>query len=374
MHEAIDYNALSWVRNELGGTLNQARVLLEEYAAETSNKSLLQQCATQLHEALGPLQMVDLKGAVMLTSEMEEVVADLLQDAIGQPDTALEFLMQGFLQLPDYISSLRPGRKGRPQLLLPLINSLRATRGEQPLEQAAMFSPNLSARVPASVFDVRAKPVCEDIPVMARSSRVRFQSGLLEWYRNADDEAGLITLVDVLDHLQKNAASEPVARIWWVGAAIAEALRDGSLEVTVETKQLFGHLDRQIKRLMDAGEDVFDDVLSDDLMKRLLFQAAHVHPESNKIREVRETYDIKPMSADDGQNDADGDLIACNDEMIEAVAATLRIDIGQIKDALDQFKHRESGDSRLLESAADGLHAVANTLGAAQIAAVIFFF
>ena len=363
MHEAIDYNALSWVRTELGDTLNQARVLLEEYAADTSNKSLMQQCATKLHEALGPLQMVGLKGAVLMTSEMEEVVADLLQDAIGQPDTALEFLMQGFLQLPDYLSSLRSGRKDRPQLLLPLINSLRATRGEQPLELAAMFSPNLSARVPVSVFDVRAKPVCEDIPAMARSSRVRFQSGLLEWYRNADGESGLATLVDVLDHLQKNAASEPVARIWWVGSAIAEALRVGALEVTVETKQLFGHLDRQIKRLMDAGEEVFDDVLSDDLMKRLLFQAVHVNPESDKIREVRETYDIKLMSAGDGQDDSNDDLIACNDEMIEAVAATLRVDVGQIKDTLDQYKQMESGDSRLLESAADGLHAVANTLG-----------
>jgi len=126
---------------------------------------------------------------------------------------------------------------------------------------------------------------------------------------------------------------------------------------------LFGHLDRQIKRLMDAGEAVFDDVLSDDLMKRLLFQATHVNPESDKIREVRETYDIKQMSAGDGQDDSNDDLIACNDEMIEAVAATLRVDIGQIKDTLDQYKQMEGGDSRLLESTADGLHAVANTLG-----------
>ena len=362
MHEAIDYNALSWVRSELRDTLNQARVQLEEYATDYENRSLLQQCATQLHETLGPLHMVGLKGAVLLTSEMEEVVTDLFQDVMDQPDTALEFLMQGFLQLPNYLDSLRTGRTDRPELLLPLINSLRATRGEQPIEQADMFSPNLSARVPVAVFDVRARHACGDMPAMARSARVRFQSGLLEWYRSSDGETGLSTLIEVLDHLQKNAASEPVARIWWVASAIAEALLDGSLGVTVETKQLFGQLDRQIKRLMDAGEEAFDDVLSDDLMKRLLFQAVHVRPESSKIREIWETYNIKPMPVDGEQCGTVDGLIACNDEMVEAVAATLRVDIVQIKDTLDQHKQGDD-DLRLLGSAADGLHAMANTLG-----------
>ena len=159
-------------------------------------------------------------------------------------------------------------------MLLPLINSLRATRGAPPLRQTDIFTPNLSVRVPTSIFDVRAEPVRQDVSSMARAARIRFQSGLLEWYRNAEGNAGLQTLIDVLEHLQQCAASEPVARIWWVGAAVAEALRDGLLETSAETKQLFGQLDRQIKRLIDAGEAVFDDVLSDDLMKKLLFRVA----------------------------------------------------------------------------------------------------
>ena len=68
MHEAIDYNALGWIREELGETLNQARLQLEDYAADTANESLLQCCATQLHEALGPLQMAGVKGAVLLAT------------------------------------------------------------------------------------------------------------------------------------------------------------------------------------------------------------------------------------------------------------------------------------------------------------------
>ena len=293
MHEAIDYNALGWVRKELGETLRQARLQLEEFAADTSNKLLLQHCATQLHEAFGPLQMVNIKGAVLLVTEMESVVADLQLGTVVETETAMELLMQSFLQLPDYLSSIRSGREERPEILLHLVNSLRATRGEQPLQQSDIFSPDLHVRVPAAVFDVRAKPASLDIPSMARAARIRFQSGLLEWYRNIDGNSGLKTLVEVLEHLQQCAGCEPAARIWLVGAGLAEALRDGLLETTVETKQLFGQLDRQIKRLMDSGEAVFDDLLSDDLMKNQVYRLAQVTADSERISLIRETYGIK---------------------------------------------------------------------------------
>ena len=211
MDEAIDYNALGWVRQELDETLKLARIQLEEYAAGAENKTLLHKCAAQLHEALGPLQMVGIKGAILLTSEMEEVVEDLLQDAIEEKETALELLMQSFLQLPDYLSSIRSGRKDNPAVMLPVINSLRATRGEQPLQETAVFSPNLSTRVPTSVFDVRAKKQQHDIPALARSARVRFQGGLLSWYRGGDGTSALQALIDVLVHLQEHALSEPGA-------------------------------------------------------------------------------------------------------------------------------------------------------------------
>ena len=364
MHEAIDYNALGWVRKEMGESLNQARLQLEDYAADTANEILLRRCATQLHEVLGPLQMVGIKGAVLLTTEMEEVVADLMQGAIEQTETAMELLMQAFLLLPDYLSNIRAGREDKPQVLLPLINSLRATRGEQPLQQTAVFSPNLSARVPTSIFDVRAEPVRQDVSSMARAARVRFQSGLLEWYRSAEGNAGLQAIVEVLDNLRQCAASEPVARIWWVGACVAEALRDGSLDESVETKQLFGQLDRQIKRLMDSGEGVFDDVLSDDLMKNLLFRVALVTSESGKTGLIRKTYGIRQLSADgEVSGSANDDLMACSDEVMETVAVTIRSDIDRIKEQLDQFNQGDGYDAQLLLPVADDLHALANTLG-----------
>jgi chemosensory pili system protein ChpA (sensor histidine kinase/response regulator) len=363
MDEAIDYNALGWVRQELDETLKLARVQLEEYAAGAENKTLLQKCAAQLHEALGPLQMVGIKGGVLLTSEMEEVIADLQQDAVAEKETALELLMQAFLQLPDYLSNIRSGRRDNPAVMLPVINSLRATRGVEPLQETAVFSPNLSVRVPASVFDVRAKKEQHDVPALARAARVRFQGGLLSWYRGSDRMSALQTLIDVQVHLQESALSEPVARVWWIGAGVAEALRDGDLDETTEIKQLFGQLDRQVKRLMDSGEKVFSDLLTDDLVKNMLYQVSLCESTSRRIVAIKSTYGLKDKSVDGEMDAPSGEgMIVFNDDLMQTVAVTVRTDIENIKEQLDVYMRSDSADVQVLSPVADCLHMLGNTL------------
>ena len=129
MSEAIDYAALNWVRQELGEVLKQARSSLEQYAGNQDDSSSLQDCAKNLHQARGPLRMVELKGADQLASGMEELIADLLNATLEEPQLALEVLMQAFLQLSNYLSRLQPGKTDSPAILLPVINSLREVRG-----------------------------------------------------------------------------------------------------------------------------------------------------------------------------------------------------------------------------------------------------
>ncbi len=362
MREAIDYNALSWIRQEVGVTLKQARLELEEYAEGEQRKELLQGCAAHLHEARGPLQMVNIKGADMLACEMEEAIADLLLEATVDSETLLEQLMQGFLELPEYLSNLRSGKQDSPKVLFPLINRLRTSRGLQPLKEDAVFSPDLAARVPVSVFDARADHGDRDLAALARTARVRFQSGLLEWYRDNGSNQGLHTLVEVLEHLQITAGSEPAARLWWVGAGIAELLRDGVLDAKPSVKHLFGQLDRQIKRLMDSGEKVFDDFLADDLLKNLLFQLVGVNTDSARIAAIRSTFGMAARDAAEVDADhADGPEIG--EELLQAVSATAREDIDRIKEQLDNLTRTADIGSEALAPVADSLHSLSNTLG-----------
>ena len=148
MSEAIDFSALSWVRQELGETLKQGRQFLEEYAEGAGDTESLHLCMSSLHEARGPLRMVDLQGADLLAMEMEEVVNDLIHDRIAVPEQAQEALMLAFLQLPDYLSRLRSGQPDVPDILLPSINELRAMRESEPLGESVLFHPDLMLPLP----------------------------------------------------------------------------------------------------------------------------------------------------------------------------------------------------------------------------------
>ena len=56
----------------------------------------------------------------------------------------LEVLMRAALQLPDYLERIKAGSPDVPLVLLPLLNDLRATRGESLLSEAVLFVPDLS--------------------------------------------------------------------------------------------------------------------------------------------------------------------------------------------------------------------------------------
>ncbi len=146
----------------------------------------------------------------------------------------------------------------------------------------------------------------------------------------------------------------------WV-PALPKLLRDGAIETNPTVKRLFGQLDRQIKRLMDSGEAVFDDVLSEDLVKNLLFQLTGFDTDSPRITSIRSTYGI--TAQDTGTTDAIADASDLGDELLQTVSLTARDDVERIKDQLDSMTRKSEGGMAALVTVADGLHSLGNTLG-----------
>ena len=76
--------------------------------------------------------MVELYGATMAAEEMEILTQALLDKQVNNRDDAYEVLMRGILQLPDYLEHLLAGHQDIPVVLMPLLNDLRAARGQRP--------------------------------------------------------------------------------------------------------------------------------------------------------------------------------------------------------------------------------------------------
>ncbi|MGD8618107.1 MAG: Hpt domain-containing protein, partial [Gammaproteobacteria bacterium] len=298
MHEAVDYNALSWVRQELDVTLGQAHAMLVEYSGNEESTELLHGYAELLHQMRGPLQIAELDGADLLVAEMEAVVAGMpCNGEKARHESALEILLQSMQILPAYLSRLQSSEDDEPELVLPQVNLLRSVHGGRDDDATDTVTQRYIA-LPAGVFLGREAGSAAEIAARAHSARVRFQSALLAWYRGGGGTNGTAALVDVLGQLQDDAGSESEARLWWVGAGVAEALTAGLLDDSREIKQLFGQLDRQIKRLVESGDVDFGDAQTQVLLNDLLSCISGVEANEGRLAVILSACDPDGMNLD----------------------------------------------------------------------------
>ena len=362
--DTIEYNALGWVKKELDAVLNEARVALEAYIEDPEQQDRLGECGAHIRQAQGTLQMVELFGAAMLAEEMSELVQAITNGSVKNKDDAYEALIRAIIQLPDYLEHIQAGNKDIPIVLLPLMNDLRAARGVPLLSENVLFFPDLDTHDEGpAVAEAEAQRTEAEIQKLARGLRHSYQLALLGWFRDRDVKKSLKTMHAVLERLRRVSSSEKARRLWWISEALAESLYLDGVESGVSTKQVLGQVDRQIKLLIDSGEEALIKAIPDDLVKNLLYYIATSETVSDQIKEVKKAFklsDLLPTGQD--LEVSEGQMGGLNFEILETVATGIREDLNEIKDSLEIFIHSDNKVPEELEPLADRLRKVADTL------------
>lgn len=361
MNEAIDYSTVKWVKQELDTTLKQARQALEAYVETPADDAQLRFCAVHLHQVHGTLRMVELYGAALLAEEMEHVVEALVTDSVAQRQEAYELVMRGILQLPDYLERLITGHRDIPLVLLPLLNDLRAIRGQNLLSESSLFTPDLNAPLPE---ELQTTSTGEDVQSLARNQRHSYQLALLGWFRGKDTEANLDRLRQVLFNLRNASATEPLRRLWWAAEGVVVALQHSWLEAGMSTKLLLGQTDRQIKRLIDEGEAVLAADAPRDLLKNLLFYIAQARDGGEPVTQIKNVYRLGALLPDQSEMERAGvSLSGHNAELMATVSAAMKEDLARVKDVVDIFQRGGGKAVTALQPAIQTLRQVTDTLG-----------
>ena len=109
---------LEFVGRELNVALTEARTALETYVEQPDNVTLLERCASELHQVQGVLRVLEIYGAALLAEEMEHVARYLVASAGERKNQAesLDALMRAMVQLPSYLERVLAG--GRDLALL----------------------------------------------------------------------------------------------------------------------------------------------------------------------------------------------------------------------------------------------------------------
>ena len=364
LQDDLDFTTLTWVKGELDETLKQARHALEAYVEDPTDVSQMRFCATYLHQVQGTLRMVELYGAAMVSEEMESLATTLLGESIGDREEAYSVLMRGIVQLPDYLERLQSGHKDIPVVLLPLLNDLRAARGEKGLTESALFAPDLSRPLPSSASGPEAALPPADIKRIAEQLRIQFQLSLLKWLKNEDPATHVARLAQVCDKLVTVTAQEDARRMFWVAAGLLTALRENAFAPEPALKQAIGRVEREIKRLIDAGENSFRLDPPRELTRTLLYFAAHAPTQHGRIAELRQAFDLASLVPTEEEiRHAQGSISGHNRVLLDTVSAGIKEDLLRVKEALDIFLRTQSSDVGSLAAQAESLNRVADTLG-----------
>ena len=319
----VDTNTLQWVKSEIDETLKQAQVSLEAYVEDTADESQMQFCINYLHQIHGTLQMVELHGAALAIEEMEKLSQAIFDDKVNNKDDAYETLMHGILQVPDYLEHLLAGNPDVPVVLLPLLNDIRAARNEALLSEGALFRPDLSVNAPAIDLDINNESSISDL---ARKLRHNYHLGLLSWFKNSNPKAGLQKISDVLTELTAAAESDEARKVFWIAGGLVESLKDDGVDTSVAVKMLLGHVDRQIKKIIDDGSFALDEVPPEELEKNLLYYVATSTTSGDATKEIKQAYNLKEVLPDtQAVEQARADLTAPNAALLLKILIKLKI-------------------------------------------------
>ena len=363
MGNSHDYVALDWVRGEIDETLNQARQALEAYVDNTEDTSRMRFCLNYIHQVHGTLQMVEFYGAALLAEEMEKLAQALLNQAVPNLQDAVEVLMQAVLQLPSYLEHLHAGRKDLPLVILPILNDLRASRGEPLLSDTSLFTPDLSAariKAPAGVIQ---RLQDEKVVASLRKLRQMFQFSLAGVIRGNEVKANTAYMVKVLTRVERLCQNTSLGQLWSVAIAFIDVFDDNEVELTSATKTLLRDLDHQLKRLVDESVDILLQPIPEDLLKHLLYYIAKSDTDTDHVNKVRQQFHLDQSLPKDEEVDAERQRMQGPDkDAIESVVAALNEELARIKDQLDLFVRGEFRDNADLEELLPGLKQVANTM------------
>jgi chemosensory pili system protein ChpA (sensor histidine kinase/response regulator) len=364
MAERHDYLALDWVKGEIQETLNQAQQALEAFVENPEDSSRMRFCQTYLHQVYGTLQMVEFYGAALLAEEMEKLAQALLENRVGaaQVRDAQETLMRAILQLPPYLERIQSSRRDLPLVLLPLLNDLRAARGDTLLSETSLFKPDLEG---GSAGTGAAAPAASDpnFPQLARKIRQMYQVALLGVLRGQDMPQNLAYMAKVFGRLEQISGQAARLPLWQAASALVDALAAGAVEVGASVKQVLGHLDRVLREVAADGAALLAEPPPRDLLKNLLYYVAKSSADTPRIRQLRERFRLdEALPSEELVNEERARMSGPDQAAMGSVVQALSEELTKVKSALEVFAQQNSAAPAALREQGVTLKQVADTV------------
>jgi len=345
MAERRNYIALEWLTGEIEETLKQARQALEDFVADRDDLTKLRFCLTYAHQVHGSLKMLELHGAALLAAEVESLAKALVNQRVDDVNVALEAMMTGLLKLSAHVQRVNVTKDEQPAVLLAIVNELRAARGAEAHNEAAIFNPDLSA---APHLQVVEKPAIQhdEFNELARKIRQLYQTAMVSVVRDQQVDKAYEILLKVLARIHKISHRTAAEPLWKIAHGVIQALAASNKPADNPSKTALRQIDNEIKKLAETGRDALEQRPSAALLKSLLYTVATAPEPTDLVRDIQKQYRLKealPQTI----APAGSDVAAPDAEAVRSVISAINEELAQIQDVLDLLSRDELSPQNL---------------------------
>jgi len=172
---APDVAPLAWVIDEIRNSLTEAVNGLKAFLANKQDVDSLRNARSQVHQANGALQLLDLRGVALVTESVEQLTRrfeaeprECLPAAVRSVETALTAVVA-------YLEALLSGRPNQPIRLFPYYREVLQLNRAGRVHPADLIFPDLSRRPAFHEIEARQYP-----PDQLRDRRARFKVRLFD--------------------------------------------------------------------------------------------------------------------------------------------------------------------------------------------------
>ena len=279
----FDTGPLAWVKGEIDSALKRGADALVAFERKPEDAMQIRLAHASLHQAHGAINIVGLDGVTRVSEALEGLIAAL--DTVPEKRTPDVFALaaRAFAELAGYIEDLSKGAANRPLRLLPVYEALASELG-RPVDPVDLYYVDLT-RKPPPRDTASVRTASEDMRVIARTARGRYQRGFLRWLKS--DPVGAEEMRAAVAEVELAQGVSTQRPFWWSALGFLEALSARAIPPALDARRLITRIEQQLKSLSEGSPSI-----SERLMREVLFFVAHAGAAAGVTEQVRTVYGL----------------------------------------------------------------------------------
>ena len=357
--EALEQRAIKVTKAEVDWLITDARSSIQAFVEDNGNQAELKHALDLLQKTTSVLKIMQVHGGVLLANETAQVVEKLINEEIENTEQAQDVVSRAVVGLSDYLEHVEAGNKDIPIVLMPLLNDLRASRGEPLLSENILFFPNLD-NIQLPEISVEGS---DNDSGWQNAIRSKFQKALLDCVNGKDIPSATSQICKLCVLLHKGCRSDNAQRLWWLASALAQAIAIKAVPFSSTMVSIFSTVDRKIKALIDEGESVFTDNSTDSLVKNILYYLAIAEDRGRIVNQVKQAYALNEQIPENQKlEELRQQISGPSSEVLIAVSKALLEDVASAKDCIELYIHSKFEQQDYLDRLLTGLVKIGDTL------------